>query len=280
MESAQDPMVRLHELLLGALRQRRGVDPHATPVTVAEIYQDLAPYRNVRAALGVEMNADYEFTLLRLLSGEGNLARIEPAAAREQIAHELESPNPNVALYRKYAGCDVWLLATGSSTPAWVSDHLAEAAPVQPALAPTQPAAAPLLPWEEVGITAVEAEIAEAEPEVAGEPAVQWQDEVETSPEVMVVMAAEPQPELLLDMDSETPEEPAAAAAPTMHAAAPVGARCAFCDSALPRGRTVRYCPYCGQDQTQQPCPACGEAVESGWSFCVACGEPAPNAVA
>jgi len=57
---------------------------------------------------------------------EGRLARIEPAAAREQLERELESPNPNVALYRKFAAA-----TSGScppfTTPAWVVAHLAEA---------------------------------------------------------------------------------------------------------------------------------------------------------
>ena len=47
---------------------------------------------------------------------------------------------------------------------------------------------------------------------------------------------------------------------------------CPFCDSALPGHRPVRYCPYCGQDLTAQPCPSCGETMEAGWMFCVSCG--------
>ena len=50
--------------------------------TVAEIYQDLIPYRSHRALIGVEMNGDYEEALLRMLSGEGDCLLLDSAAAR------------------------------------------------------------------------------------------------------------------------------------------------------------------------------------------------------
>jgi|SRR5688572_19466413 len=99
---------RLHRALVQAMRD----DPDNNfdrPVTVAEIYQKFVPYRVARTAVGFEMNADYEYALLRLLSGEGGLARLEPVEVRESLLSELESPNPNVSLYREYANCDVWV---------------------------------------------------------------------------------------------------------------------------------------------------------------------------
>lgn len=100
---------RLLAALSDALRRTRK-DPFGSPVTVAEIYQDLVPYRSVRTALGFQMNADYEHTVLRLLAGESDLARLEPQEAREELRSELEMPNPNVGLFRKFAACDVWIL--------------------------------------------------------------------------------------------------------------------------------------------------------------------------
>lgn len=99
---------RLYRLLVEALRER-DADLADRPVTVAEIYQELAPYRGVREALGVDLNADYEHALLRLLAGEDDLLRLEPSAARDELRLELESPNPYVGLYRKFAACDVWV---------------------------------------------------------------------------------------------------------------------------------------------------------------------------
>ena len=62
-----------------------------------------------------------------------------------------------------------------------------------------------------------------------------------------------------------------------MHKASGHGA---FCDSALPSGRSIKYCPYCGMDQTLRPCGSCAEPLEPDWRFCIACGAesgvPAP----
>jgi hypothetical protein len=99
---------RLHACLAQALNRSR-VEPFIAPVTVAEIYQDLVPYRAVRSRLGFEMNADYEHTLLRMLAGEGNHVRLEPKEARDELRAELRAANPNVGLFRKFAGCDVWV---------------------------------------------------------------------------------------------------------------------------------------------------------------------------
>jgi hypothetical protein len=233
-----------------AVRRRRDGDPHGSPVTVAEIYQELAPYRSVRSALGLDMNADYEHTLLRLLSGEGRLARVEPAAAREQMERELESPNPNVALYRKFAGCDVWLLPSTSPTPSWVMDHLAETDAVgeHPELAP-QPIAG-------------ETNVAEDTEPLVEAPAVEAEQV--------------PQPEPPPNMKIEHQEKHTAASPPRARAAVAVEAgHCAFCDSGLPAGRQVRFCPFCGADQSQRPCAVCGEPMQQEWAFCIACGESA-----
>ncbi|HEY0972114.1 MAG TPA: zinc ribbon domain-containing protein [Gemmatimonadales bacterium] len=47
---------------------------------------------------------------------------------------------------------------------------------------------------------------------------------------------------------------------------------CRYCGSALPRGRAVSFCPYCGQDLTVRQCPACSAELDLGWRFCVCCG--------
>ena len=103
------PLHRLHQLLVGALQTR---DPEALrrPFTVAEIYQDLVPYRRYRGQIGVEMNGDYEHLLLRLLAGEGELVRLESEPALRAIRKELEQANPNTGVYRDYAAADVRLM--------------------------------------------------------------------------------------------------------------------------------------------------------------------------
>jgi hypothetical protein len=227
---------RLHALLVDAVRVRRGGEAGAAAVSVAEIYQDLVPYRAVRVPLGLDMNADYEHVLLRLLSGESGLARLEPPTAREQLRDELDSPNPNVTLYRKFAGCDVWLAAP-VTTPDWVPP---------------------------------EAEDARAEA---------W-DGIEPDaglPEPAHAPAADAVPEEDPAVESALPASPARPFSGVGLAAARAG-RCLFCDSNLPPGRAIRFCPFCGADQTLRPCAACGEPVEPEWAFCIACGAPAESA--
>lgn len=47
---------------------------------------------------------------------------------------------------------------------------------------------------------------------------------------------------------------------------------CRFCGGKLPEGRSVTYCPHCGQNLSVKHCPACGTELEKDWRFCVTCG--------
>ncbi len=53
---------------------------------------------------------------------------------------------------------------------------------------------------------------------------------------------------------------------------APVPEGCRFCGGTLPEGRSVVYCPHCGNNLSISRCPACGSELEKGWKFCVTCG--------
>ncbi len=290
---------RLHALLSDALRRTRP-DPFESPVTVAEIYQDLVPYRGVRAALGFQMNADYEHTLLRLLAGESGLTRLEPDEARQELSAELRTPNPNVGLFRKFAACDVWIEPSHLPVPVTVV-----AVPPPPPPAMTQPEMAPPpiveappphLPPEPEPIVVLDDSVLPEEPEslpeamwesetvVVLEPAsgdVEWEvgetellleeavEETGTSPDTSGQTpqpAGEPtnQPEPALMFESKSTQ------ATLTHAEA--SGNCAFCRTTLPAGRRVRFCPQCGADQSMHPCVSCGEPLEAGWKFCIACG--------
>jgi len=280
---AQDDLVeRVHRCLAQAIqRTRRGsVD---APVTVAEIYQDLVPYRAIRSTVGFQMNADYEHTLLRLLSGEGGYARLEPSEAREELRDELDSPNPNVGLFRKFAACDVFV-APGPRIEEEVEPEMGETD--RDAVGSTVPPDLPVLEASEGGETASN----EAAPDV--QPAKDWQPD--DTPWEEPELWAMDEPELLLEEEVEIadpvgdaahrPEsltaEPAQStgASPmyetksTSVATASPGQACAFCTTALPSGRMVRFCPHCGQDQAMQPCRGCQEPLDASWKFCIACG--------
>ncbi|HEX7119216.1 MAG TPA: zinc ribbon domain-containing protein [Longimicrobiales bacterium] len=229
-------VAHLHHALVQVLRSR-GDGALDRPVTVAEIYQDLIPYRAARSIAGVELNADYEHALLRLLAGEGGRVRLEPATARDELRRELESPNPNVTLYRKYAACDVWVAAPADADRPGGSLSAGGAGPGAPAAVaarsgPTPRPQAAGGPVAERGATA--APFAER---AAGAPAAGAQ-------------AAEP-------------------------GGGSGGGACAFCGERLPPGRAARFCPFCGADQRRRPCARCGEALDVGWRYCIACGAPA-----
>jgi len=97
---------RMFRVLVDEIRQRRP-ELLEKSFTVAEIYQDLVPYRTHRDRIGVEMNGDYEDALLRLLAGEGDYLEVQSEAARRELKKELESVNPDTGLYREFAAVEV-----------------------------------------------------------------------------------------------------------------------------------------------------------------------------
>lgn len=48
--------------------------------------------------------------------------------------------------------------------------------------------------------------------------------------------------------------------------------RCGYCGGTLPAGRTVNFCPHCGESQSFIRCPSCQAEVELGWKHCISCG--------
>ena len=77
----------------------------------------------------------------------------------------------------------------------------------------------------------------------------------------------EPVP-FMLEEGAEAEAQPAAR--PREMAA---GTPCPYCGGALPVGRTVLFCPHCGQNIGVVHCPACGTELDVGWQWCIACGQ-------
>jgi hypothetical protein len=249
-----DSVQRLHRYVVDALRVRRG-DAFAAPVTVAEIYQELAPYRTVRSVLGFEMNADYEHALLRMLSGIDGLTRIDPATASERMRKELASPNPDVTLYRDYAGCDVVLNPSEHH-----ADWVRELDDDEPRTTPKKAAAYHAPDWSALADLSGSSSLNEEESEDAEEPDAT--DDTWTP-------APPAETRAVFELETNSPRAPHDDVA--MRRASQVE-RCVRCDLQLPRGRSLRYCPFCGSDQSTRSCGVCGEAIERGWAFCISCG--------
>jgi hypothetical protein len=106
--SDQKILERFHRTLIEEIQTQRP-EYLTGPFTVAEIYQNLVPYRSHRDRIGVEINGDYEDALLRLLAGEGGYLILESEPALKELRAELDAAQPNTGLYREYAAVDVRL---------------------------------------------------------------------------------------------------------------------------------------------------------------------------
>lgn len=254
-----DPQEVLRRFHLALLREIRGSNPDYlnSPFTVAEIYQNLVPYRTHRDELGVEMNADYEHALLRLLAGEGDYLTIESRSARQEIREELDSPNPNTGLYRDFAAADVRL------NPEKVDEGLGE--DVTDEVASTDE---PEKTNEPAESEEPEADSGEAEEEV-----VQVYDPVEVSEGTSTSSSAEGSEsgEDAVGGESEDSAEESVDVAEREDGVFTPD-NCPWCREELPDRSTMKFCPFCGSDVRLRPCPDCGEELEIKWRFCIACG--------
>jgi RNA polymerase subunit RPABC4/transcription elongation factor Spt4 len=145
---------RLFRAVVTTLAER---DPArlSAPLQVAELYQQIVPYRTHRARLGFDTHQDYEGAILGLLAGIGGYADLEPVEARDALAAEAGSPNPDAGLVREFAGARVLLNArrvrdvldaqTSFAPPPAVSPPT----PPPPASQPPEPAILPAPPLPE-----------------------------------------------------------------------------------------------------------------------------------
>jgi len=233
------------------------------PFEVAELYTTLIPYRHNRRELELETNQDYEHALLRLLSGERGYLIGDPQMQAD-LRSELESPNPDLTKFRAYATTMVSLAPDGARTvePPVIRRPGSGGTAAIPASAPAPAAAAPAAP------------AAIAERPTLG------------IPEQPIAPRAQP------PRAAPAPSAPAAAPPSAAPAAAPIVApqpalsatgqrsivasgNCRYCGGALPEGRSITYCPHCGQNLTVLNCPACGTELDVGWKFCTTCGRAA-----
>jgi hypothetical protein len=251
--SGPDELERLFRRLVLNVAQ---LDPSRldAPLPLVEIHENLVPYRTHRAVLAIETHQDYEMVVLRLLAGERGLARVEPDEVRQLLEREAYGVNPDTGIFRRFPSATVRLepdqvrevlgatpaAGTGAGKP---EPAVAVAAtPAPKANAPANPE--PLAP----AVTAFAFAGGEA-----GSGAAEDTD----------------QPELPFSLaDAERPEE----IEPTGRDVTIGGAQCGYCGGDLPVGRTVIFCPHCGQNVGVMHCPVCGTELDVGWQFCITCG--------
>jgi hypothetical protein len=101
-----DALDRLYRKLLD-VRGRTSPGGDGQAITIAEVYQQLVPYRLVRGELGFSELKEYEHALLRLFAGERGYVRVRVAKVADEFRRELRSPNPILGIYRDYAAAEV-----------------------------------------------------------------------------------------------------------------------------------------------------------------------------
>jgi len=228
-----DLLQRLFERLVANLAS---LDPAALhrPVPVGDIADRLIPYRTHRATLGVDTNEDYEMTVLRLLSGERGFAQVFPDDVRSALEREAAGPNPDTGIFRHFPTATFLLDADR------VADLIGEPPPPREAAEPREAAG-----------------YAARRPAPSG--SRDEQENVDKKPQPLpFVLEEDPDP-------LQPPARPREIAA--------VSAPCPYCGGNLPVGRTVLFCPHCGQNIGVVHCPTCGSELDVGWLFCITCGQ-------
>lgn len=224
---------RLFDRLLVAVGDDDG------PLTIADLYQRLIPYRSIRSEVGVMELAAYEHALLRLLGGEGGRLAVDLESAAAEIRRELASPNPILGIYRDYAEVPVRIVSRRTGAAPAVDPMAA------PPASPTSAAAdlgSAVTPAEGLVVASIEVPSSTSK---AGPPAGR-------------------------ELRAESGAAPPANAPP---AAGPLA--CSRCDTPLPEVDGARFCPFCGQMREPIPCDNCGTPVHPAWNFCIRCGSPA-----
>jgi hypothetical protein len=111
----------------------------SAPFQVAELYQQIIPYRTHRARLGFDTNQDYETAILGLLAGLGGYADLEPVEAHDALAAEAASPNPDPGAFHEFAAARLRLRADRVREVLGARLAFAPPPPVSPAPASAPP---------------------------------------------------------------------------------------------------------------------------------------------
>ncbi len=237
--------------------------------TVAEIYQKLVPYRTHRDAVGVEINADYEDVLLRLLAGEGDFLVLESEPARRRIREELAARNPNTGIYREYAAVGVRL--NSDLVPAVTGDDARKATNGKQSSSSSAQSS-----FEEL-------ELAPPSREAQHGGGVHLEASAADPEEPVGPSGAPSSPSARQRAGGDHGQGPAPADAGANRDAGPGADRgtgepeielqqCPDCKADLPDRDSLRFCPFCGTNVYTAPCGHCGEELERSWRFCLACG--------
>jgi hypothetical protein len=214
---------RFAAALLTQWRADGGTD--GGPIVVSALLTKVFPYRVARRTLGIDVSEDYEALVLRLLSEEEDLVRVEPVDAADMARATITSKLPDLDVLQLLRAATVTI----------TSRSIARLEGVLP-----MPNAKDESKW--------------AEPDAP----------VEVHPQAAARL--EPVPSMQAELPGKEP------ANDTKVIPLRAEERCWSCSEPLPPDREVKFCPFCGADQRQPTCAACGTSVERNWKHCPDCG--------
>lgn len=100
-----DDLERMFQLLVTTITSSNP-EQLTRPFEVADLYQNILPYRLYRRELGLETNQDYEMTLMALLSGARDYLAVDDRMA-DALRRELAMPHPDSGAFRQFASSQV-----------------------------------------------------------------------------------------------------------------------------------------------------------------------------
>lgn len=109
-----DALDRMFHVLVRTIRAKHPAFLSA-PFTVADLYQDVMPYRHFRRELDLETNQEYEFILMELLTGARGYLDVDERL-RDQLGKELASPSPEPSRVREFADAHLSLNAAAAAS--------------------------------------------------------------------------------------------------------------------------------------------------------------------
>ena len=221
------------------------------PLALGDLLGSVIPYRTTRRALNIDSAEDYDTLILRLCAGEGGFVRMQSDDVSQVFQDQLSSPNPDLSVLRDHAKADLVL--------------------------GTEPLAHALGPGPDEAYAPPDDDFSEADDEPLDLPSIR------PAPAATPPSAPEPSRPLTFSAEPTPPARPAmpmmpppprmtAEPEPTPPRRRDSGVRCGFCGGKLPGGRTVNFCPHCGQNQAFTRCPECQSELELGWRHCINCG--------
>ena len=241
-----DDLDRLYIELVGALR-RRGPAALDEPQTIAELREEVIPYRKVRNPVGFRSHDEYETAFSRLVAGERSYLLGDPVV-QDELRQALTDVLPDIRRHRKHEKARVSLNPATIPPPGdirYAPPELRDS--VDWTRAPDEPDA------EEAGAEG-DAEAYAADLEIA---------ESAVDPD---------QPAVAEAADMEAADDGAAGEEPD--AGVPSGdadlARCPACGRRPPED--AGFCPFCGRRLRSESCGECGTELQPEWRFCPECG--------